>query len=188
MGLVARLVPQKGLDLIKHAITHTLQAGGQFILQGSSPDPAIQADFEALKERLSDNPNVYFHLSPEEELTHQIFAGCDLFVVPSLWEPCGLTQLIAIRYGTLPVVRATGGLVDTITDGKNGFLFEEPDPEELSEALDRALTLWATKPKKWKEMMSFAMRQDFSWEKPAADFLRIYKRARDALAQPIEST
>src|SRR4029079_10556709 len=114
----------------------TLEKGGQFVLLGSSPIPSISADFHDLKVRYTDHPDVHLILHYQEELAHAIYAASDMFIVPSIFEPCGLTQMIALKYGTVPIVRRTGGLADTVFDvdysGKpfdetNGYTFDDPD-------------------------------------------------------------
>lgn len=186
VGCVARLVPQKGIELIKHALVRTLEKGGQFVLLGTSPIPSITAEFHDLKNKYKDNPNVHLILHHQEELAHQIYAGSDIFIVPSLFEPCGLTQLISLRYGTIPVVRKTGGLADTIADidyslrplaERNGFVFDHPDNTGLDSALDRALNLWFSDQDKWHKLMIQCMNMDFSWNKPAEKYVEIYGRA-----------
>ncbi|HRD56129.1 MAG TPA: glycogen synthase GlgA, partial [Parachlamydiaceae bacterium] len=116
VGCIARLVPQKGIELIKHAMEYTVSHKGQFILLGSSPIPSIQRDFMHLKKQFEDHSNIYLALHHQEELAHMIFAASDMFIVPSIFEPCGLTQMIALKYGAIPIVRKTGGLADTICD------------------------------------------------------------------------
>lgn len=186
VGCVARLVPQKGIELIKHALERTLEKGGQFVLLGTSPIPSITAEFHDLKVKYLDNPNVHLVLHHQEELAHQIYAGSDIFIVPSLFEPCGLTQLISLRYGAIPVVRKTGGLADTIADidysprpaeERNGFVFDYPDNIGLDSALDRALNMWFNDQEKWHKLMIQGMNMDFSWNKPAEKYVDIYKRA-----------
>lgn len=152
VGVVTRLTPQKGIHLIRHAAWRTLERGGQFVLLGSAPDPAIQADFDALAVDLaSQYPNrVKLWFEYNEPLSHLIYAGCDIFLVPSMFEPCGLTQMIAMRYGTIPVVRKTGGLSDTVFDIDddeekaanagmitNGFVFEGVDGGSMDYGLNR---------------------------------------------------
>lgn len=184
VGIVTRLVPQKGVDLIKHAIYRTLELNGQFILLGSTPIPSINAEFHELKHRFADHPHVSLILHHQEELAHLIYAGSDMFIVPSLFEPCGLTQLIALKYGTVPIVRKTGGLADTIFDvdfsGKpfeetNGYMFDFPDDEGVDSALDRAVKCWFEDPDKWRKLMINGMKMDYSWNYPADEFIKIYK-------------
>ncbi len=183
VATVTRLVPQKGIDLIKHAIGHTVERGGQFILLGTSPIPEIQADFERLRDQNADNPHVHLELSHDEQLAHWIYAAADLFFVPSLFEPCGLTQLIAMRYGAVPVVRETGGLADTVVDidysGKelencNGYTFRDPDLGGVESALDRALGCWQNEPDTWKKLVDNGLREDHSWSVPARHYEEVY--------------
>lgn len=180
VGCVSRLVPQKGIKLIQKAVDFTLQNGGQFILLGSSPDPKIQKEFELLKRKWSRNKNVFFQLQHQEELVHRIFAASDIVIVPSLFEPCGLTQLIALRYGAVPVVRHTGGLADTIHDVDqeeegNGFAFGPPTSRAFYGALERAFSLYWEFPKKWEELIKHDMAIDSSWELPGKSYLKIYE-------------
>ncbi|CAI7906157.1 unnamed protein product [Closterium sp. NIES-53] len=151
VGIVTRLTAQKGIHLIKHAIWRTLDRGGQVVLLGSAPDPRVHSEFEHLAGQLNNSHNNMQRLclNYDEPLSHLIYAGCDMILVPSMFEPCGLTQLIAMRYGAVPVVRKTGGLNDTVFDvdndhdraraqGKdvNGFSFEGADAAGLDYALD----------------------------------------------------
>lgn len=185
IGCIARLVPQKGIDLIKHTIEHITEKRGQFVLLGSSPIPSINDEFHRLKRKYTDHPYVNLTLHHEEELAHLIYAGCDMFIVPSLFEPCGLTQLIALKYGTVPIVRRTGGLADTVFDvdnsGKpfeetNGYTFDFPDAEGLDSALNRAIDCWFENPQKWHNLMVNGMKMDFSWNIPSNIYLEIYSR------------
>ncbi len=107
---MTRLVPQKGLDLIKHTVEYTLQHGGQFVLLGSTPIASINAEFSSLQKKYGDTGHVHFTLHGNEELAHNIFASSDMCIVPSLFEPCGLTQMISLKYGTIPIVRKTEAL------------------------------------------------------------------------------
>jgi starch synthase len=184
VSCIVRLVPQKGTHLIYHAIFRTLEKGGQFILLGSSPFPSVNNQFRQLKVNLGNNPNVHFELNYNEELSHLIFAGSDLFIVPSLVEPCGLTQLISLRYGTIPIVRKTGGLADTVFDieysGKphyqtNGFVFEHADEEGVNSALDRAIQCWFDQPEYWQQLVLNGMQMDFSWVQPTKQYIAIYQ-------------
>lgn len=187
VGCITRLVPQKGVELIKHALKRTLEKKGQFVLLGSSPIPSITADFHDLKMQYDDHPHVHLILHHQEELAHLIFGGSDLFIVPSLFEPCGLTQMIALKYGTVPIVRKTGGLADTIFDvdysGRpfsetNGYVFEHPDFKGVNSALDRAIDTWYNKPDLWRKLMVQGMNIDYSWNRPSNDYLEIYKKEK----------
>ena len=147
---IGRLDAQKGIDLIKHACTYALTHGAQFVLLGTSPDPQIAEQFEELKLLYAKNPDCHIVLRFDEELAHVIYAGSDLIVVPSIYEPCGLTQIIALKYGTVPIVRSVGGLVNTVFDidysdlpveKRNGFCFRDTDETAIDSALSRAIRL-----------------------------------------------
>ena len=116
-----------------------------------------------------------------EELAHLIEAGADLFLMPSRFEPCGLNQMYSQRYGTAPVARATGGLVDTITDGEAGFLFERAESGALVEAVKRALLVYGDA-RRWRELQRRAMTRDFSWAVPARQYADLYARHARATA------
>ncbi len=184
VGCVARLVPQKGVELMRHALFRTLQLGGQFVLLGTSPIPRINREFHELLHHFADHPDVRLILKHNEETAHRIFAASDLFLVPSLFEPCGLTQLISMKYGSVPIVRRTGGLADTVVDidhsdrpfdERNGYVFDDPDPQGVNSALDRAIDCWVNDPDKWRKLMINGMKMDFSWKKPVKDYLAMYE-------------
>ncbi|WP_242470522.1 glycogen synthase, partial [Thiococcus pfennigii] len=188
VAFIGRLDPQKGLDLVRHAIFYTLERGGQFVLLGSSPDPGINADFWGLKRMLNDSPDCHLEIGFDEDLSHLIYAGADMMLVPSRFEPCGLTQLIALRYGTVPIVRAVGGLADTVFDKdhssrplheRNGYVFEHYDQAGLESALGRGLACYHQYPEHFRELMKNAMRADYSWNRPGQDYLNIYDYIRD---------
>lgn len=182
---VTRLVPQKAPYLIIEALRRTLEKGGQFVLLASSPTPQLEAEFETLKTQYEGHPHVSVNLRSSEELAHLIFAGADMTVVPSLFEPCGLTQLIALRYGTIPIVRRTGGLADTILDvdtsglpfeKTNGYTFDDADRQGLHWGLDRAIACWFDQPDRWHKLVAQAMAMDFSWKKSVEGYLEVYRR------------
>jgi starch synthase len=185
VGCITRLVPQKGIDLIKHTMRHIVEKKGQFVLLGSSPIPSISAEFLRLKHQYTDHPHIHLVLHHQEELAHLIYAGCDMFIVPSIFEPCGLTQMIALKYDTVPIVRKTGGLADTICDvdysGKpfeetNGYVFDYPDAMGIDSALDRAIKCWFEEPEKWRSLMINGMKKDFSWNHPSNGYLEVYQK------------
>ena len=187
IGCIARLVPQKGIDLIKHTIKHIVEKKGQFVLLGSSPIPSINAEFHHLKQQYSDHPHISLTLHHQEDLAHLIYAGSDMFIVPSIFEPCGLTQLIALKYGAVPIVRRTGGLADTVFDVQyskrpfeetNGYTFDFPDSQGIDSALDRAIRCWFEDPEKWRKIVLNGMKMDFSWNHPCDLYLEIYKMLR----------
>lgn len=183
LAIVSRLDRQKGVELMRHAIRFSLTLGAQCVLLGSAMESAIQQDFEQLRTELAANPNVHLTLGYDETLAHQIYAGADLMLVPSLYEPCGLTQLIAMRYGAVPVVRRVGGLADTVFDAhfchrpaeqRNGFVFDGATLEELEFALERAIGLWFQHREAFQALSLNGMRMDFSWREPARRYLKIY--------------
>jgi starch synthase len=183
VAAVARLVPQKSPQLLIHALRRTLEKGGQFVLLGSSPIPEIREEFEALQKECRAGDRARILMQKDEGLAHKIFAAADIFLIPSLFEPCGLTQLIALRYGTVPVARLTGGLVDTVFDvetasvppeARNGFTFDFPDAAGLDWALLRALECCQNQREKWKQLMLQGMRCDFSWQKTAPLYVELY--------------
>lgn len=183
VGCIARLVPQKGIDLIEHALKYCIEHQGQFILLGSSPIPSIQERFHGIQNHYDSNPNVHLTLHHQEELAHLIYAASDMFIVPSLFEPCGLTQMIALKYGAIPVVRKTGGLADTIFDVDdpakpfpmgNGFTFDAPTPTGVESALSRAFDCWFHQPEDWRHLLINGMNIDYSWNHPSDLYLEIY--------------
>ena len=185
---VGRLDHQKGVPLITHAIHYSLQHGCQFVLLGTSPNGGIAQHFWNLKRQYNDNPDCHLELSFNEELSHLVYAGADMIVVPSLFEPCGLTQMIGLRYGTVPVVRATGGLADTVFDAnyadrpyheRNGYVFHDFNAPGLESAFHRAIGMWYCYPQYFRELMANGMRYDFSWNYPAGHYLNIYELIRD---------
>jgi starch synthase len=188
VAYVGRLDDQKGMHLVHHALFYTLAAGGQFVLHGDAHHhDAISRHFWHLKDYLNDNPACHLEIGYREELAHLIYAGADLLVVPSMFEPCGLAPLIAMRYGTVPVVRATGGMVDTVFDRdnsghppaeRNGFVFHHTDNKAIESALSRALRLWSVRPREFRQLAASCMRADYSWARPGQEYLEIYQHIR----------
>jgi starch synthase len=187
VAVISRLDGQKGVALIKHAIYYSLARGCQFVLLGTPSNAGIGHEFWQLKCQLNNNPDCHLELGYDEGLAHLIYAGADIIVVPSTFEPCGLTQLIAMKYGTVPVVRRTGGLADTVFDAdyapkpyhqRNGYVFNDPNPEGLESALGRAVTLWYASPNCFREVMVNGMSCDFSWNRSTSDYMNIYNHIR----------
>ncbi|KGQ70526.1 glycogen synthase [Chelonobacter oris] len=179
--MVTRLTAQKGVDLLLQALPQVLQEGMQFILLGSG-DKEYEQAFSQLE--LQYPQQVSIEIGYNEALSHLVIAGGDVILVPSRFEPCGLTQLYGLKYGTLPLVRATGGLADTVTDSSKanlkdrsatGFVFDAADAEELASAFERAATLWRAKPQ-WYKVRINAMEADFSWRLAAEKYSVIYQR------------
>jgi starch synthase len=171
-GMSARLVAQKGIDLILGAdLLATPEA--QFVFLGAG-EHRYQAMLAALAAAAPDRVAVEFAFT--DVLEHRLLGGADALLMPSLYEPCGLTQLRAQRYGAIPVARAVGGLVDSIRDGETGLLFDEYTPAALSYAVRRAVDCYADRTT-WRAMMRRAMAQPFGWERSAAQYLDVYHRA-----------
>ncbi|HET9869151.1 MAG TPA: glycogen/starch synthase, partial [bacterium] len=180
IGLVSRLADQKGLDLIAGILNEMLAGDVQFVVQGLG-DARYHTLFQELRDQFPDKFSL--NLKFDNRLAKLIYAGSDLFLMPSRFEPCGLGQLIALKYGTVPVVRRTGGLADTIEDlspdGKRGtgFMFEEYRTEALWATLQRALEAFH-QPKIWKGLVQRGMTQDFSWDASAQRYLDLYRNIR----------
>lgn len=172
-GMVSRLSSQKGMDLVLAAARQLLEMPCQLAVLGSG-DPFIAEQFRGLAAAFPDQ--VFFREGFEIELAPQIYAGSDLFFMPSKFEPCGLGQLIAMRYGTVPLVRLTGGLKDTVTDGKNGFTFEKATVHDFAEAVDRACRTFRTK-KDWDKLVASCMAERHGWSDQASAYREVYRRS-----------
>ena len=171
-GVVSRLSWQKGLDLVLAALPGLLKSGAQLLVQGTG-EAALEAAF---REAERAHPGrVTTRIGYDEALAHRLIGGADAILVPSRFEPCGLTQMYGLRYGTLPVVRRVGGLADTVTDA-TGFLFDAATPAALAQALERAAALYR-QPAAWRKLMLSAMAQNFSWEGAAKAYLALYREA-----------
>jgi starch synthase len=178
IGVVSRFVEQKGLSLLIEALPGLLARGVDLVLLGSG-EPRYE---RALAVAAASHPDrVALRLAFDEALAHRIYAGADAFLMPSLYEPCGLSQLYAMRYGTLPIVRATGGLVDTVIDHAppvitgTGFAFREASASALLSAVDRALAVFRDSAA-WRAMVAEAMAKDFSWDAAARAYESVYAR------------
>jgi starch synthase len=168
----ARLVEQKGLDLILgDGLLHRFDA--QFIFLGRG-EPRYEAALTAAARQAPHRIAVPLNFT--ERLEHRLLAGADMLLMPSQFEPCGLTQMRAQRYGTLPIVRRVGGLSDTVEDGVTGFVFDAYEPSALSRAVGRAIQTYAD-PAAWRALVARAMREDFSWGPSAAMYQATYHRA-----------
>jgi len=188
-GVVSRFDYQKGLDLVAAALPRVFQREPLQCVMLGEGDPAIRAMLEDLAGRYPDRARVF--ATYDDRLAHRIIAGADMLLVPSRFEPCGLTQLYALKYGSVPVVRETGGLADTVCDctpdslaaGRaTGFTFREATPEALASCLLRALDLYRDG-RAWRRLMQIGMAQDWSWEASAKRYLELYQTAR-SLREP----
>jgi starch synthase len=181
IGAIGRFVEQKGLNLVRAAIERVLEGMAvQFVILGSG-EYALQEYFGALPHRYPGRVGSYIGFSNER--AHLITAGADFLLMPSLYEPCGLNQLYALRYGTLPIVRATGGLEDTVeqyeeaTGEGTGFKFDDATPEALHDTIGWAVSTYYDRPAHMKKMMRSAMRRDFAWRRIGGDYERLYDHA-----------
>lgn len=171
-GFVGRLDSQKGIDLIMAIIPELIKNNCQLAILGAG-NPDYEKKLRQLSEKYSQNVSVQIKFDPV--LAQKIYAGADIFLLPSRFEPCGLVQMIAMRYGTLPVARKIGGLADTVEEGKTGFLFEEYTAEDFWRAVEKALAIYPDK-KKWQKLMVAAMKKDFSWQKSASAYRQLYQQ------------
>jgi starch synthase len=179
VGIVSRLIWQKGFDIVVGAWYDLLHRPLRLVTLGAG-DPAIEDGFRALASMAPDRFAV--RVGYDNALAHKVIAGSDIFVMPSRFEPCGLTQMYSLRYGTVPVVRSTGGLVDTVepydaaTGRGTGFRFDNPDGTGLIWALDQALAL-RRDPDAWRRLMMNGMSRDFSWQRSASEYVDLYRLA-----------
>ena len=179
-GLVSRLTWQKGIDLVIPIIRNLVHRGCNFVILGNG-EYELEQQFEQLRREFPQNVGIYIGYS--NELAHLIYAGCDFFLMPSLFEPCGLSQMISQRYGTLPIVRKTGGLNDSVicydnhnADKANGFGFGPNSIEEFIRTVSFSFEIYWNLPLR-KQLMKNALLTDNSWVKSAAEYLKVYKDA-----------
>ena len=181
VAIVTRLVRHKGIDLVVGAMNELATLPIQFVLLGKG-DREYELLFESFDERFPDKIGV--KIGYDNEISRRIYAGADMILMPSKFEPCGITQMIASRYGTVPIVRATGGLKDSIipyeTDGGkgNGFVFTEYASDSITEVLSRACETYREKGK-WAELVKRVMEWDFSWDRSANEYIKMYEELLD---------
>jgi starch synthase len=178
VGLVSRLAGQKGFDILCESLEGIFKLGAVLVILGTGEE-VFQKALNAAREKSPGSLGL--KIAYDESLSHKIYAGSDMFLIPSRYEPCGLTQMYSLRYGTVPVVRATGGLDDTIQEYDsargtgNGFKFQEYSSAALLSSLQKAMTVHQQK-ERWRELVQKAMACDFSWEMSAREYLRLYQR------------
>ncbi|KAL3741546.1 hypothetical protein ACJRO7_017070 [Eucalyptus globulus] len=186
VGCVTRLVPQKGVHLIRHALYRTLELGGQFVLLGSSPVPHIQREFDGIANQFRNHDDIRLILKYDESLSHHIFAASDMLIIPSIFEPCGLTQMIAMRYGSIPIARKTGGLNDSVFDVddetipfqfRNGYTFLNADEQGFNSALERAFSHYNNDPQSWLQLVHKVMNIEFGWDPSASQYEELYSKS-----------
>ncbi|RDH88198.1 MAG: glycogen synthase GlgA [endosymbiont of Escarpia spicata] len=186
-GYIGRLVEQKGVDLILQILPGIMDSGAQVVLLGSG-NPELEQALKKISSKYHSRVGVY--IGYDEGLAHRIEAGCDCFLMPSRFEPCGLNQIYSLRYGTIPIVRRTGGLADTVVDvnphtladgSATGFLFDNADGAGLWGAVERAIDFYHRPEVEWCILATTGMRQDLSWETSAKHYLDLYQ---DAIISP----
>ncbi len=182
LGVVSRLTHQKGLDMLVPIMQQLVEAGCQLALLGSG-ESTLEIAFRLLA---NNNPNkVSVTVGYNEPLSHQIMAGCDMFIMPSRFEPCGLNQFYGLAYGTPPIVNATGGLADSVIDTNiisfknktaNGFVMSEASPASLLHCINQALNVFNNDAKAWQQIQKNGMSQNLSWDKSALEYLAVYEK------------
>lgn len=182
IGIVSRLVDQKGLDMVAQVVEDLLQQDVQIVLLGTGEE-RYESMFKSLAWRYPNkvSANIFF----DNELAHRIYTSCDFVLVPSVFEPCGLSQLIALKYGAVPIVRETGGLKDTVlsynseTGEGNGFSFTHCNADDMLYTIRRALNYFYTKNNLYRAIQQRGMKQDFSWKESSAKYVALYRSLTD---------
>jgi starch synthase len=185
------MVEQKGIDLIIGVMEEWTPAGdAQWVLLGGNGDARLEQRIRELANRFPRK--VAFHNGYDETLAHRIEASADAFLMPSRFEPCGLNQLYSLKYGTLPVVHAVGGLANTVVDADpehvrsgtaTGFSFDRPNVRKLSDTLSVVYDAFRNKPELWRQMQQTGMTQDWSWDRSAQDYVDLYRRLGEKVRQ-----
>jgi starch synthase len=172
LGMVTRMDVQKGVDIALKGLRMLGKQNWQLVLLGAG-DPRLEAMAKKLQEEMPERIRVETRY--DARLARQIYGGADVFLMPSRYEPCGISQMISMRYGCLPLVHAVGGLHDTVTDGETGFAFVEAKVKPFNDAIRRALSLYPNR-ERWAEMQKAGMALDFSWPHSARQYLELYKK------------
>jgi starch synthase len=191
LGFIGRMVEQKGIDLIIGVMEEWAPEGdAQWVLLGGNGDARLE---QRIRELANKYPRkIAFHNGYDESLAHRIEASADAFLMPSRFEPCGLNQLYSLKYGTLPVVHAVGGLANTVVDADaehvrsgtaTGFSFDRPNARKLSDTLSVVYDTYRNKPDVWKQMQRTGMSQDWSWDRSAQEYVDLYRRLGDRVRQ-----
>ena len=182
VGVVSRLAAQKGFDMALPALRNLLGARDMQLVALGTGEPAIEQAFWQLDQDFGDKATAFLQF--DGALAQQIYAGCDIFLMPSHFEPCGMGQMMAMRYGALPLARETGGLADTVINYDNaagqtgtGFLFQWEEAQAVEGTLNWALDVYEERPDAWRRMQERGMKTDFSWQKSAGEYVELYERA-----------
>jgi starch synthase len=192
VGMVSRLADQKGFDILADAVNTLMEMDIQVVILGTGE----QRYHELLTSLGKKFPQkIALSIKFDNQLAHEIEAGADAFLMPSRYEPCGLNQMYSLKYGTVPIVRATGGLADTITDcspntlknhSANGFSFTKYSADALLDAIKRAVKVFTREKTNWKKLMTTGMKQDWSWKRSAKEYIKLYKKALEKRSQPAD--
>lgn len=178
LGMITRLVAQKGIDLLVKVLGDVLELDAQLVILGTG-DPTFET---ALQQAAAEAPTrLAVRIDYNNALSHKIIGGADMFLMPSHFEPCGLTQFYSMRYGTVPVVRSTGGLADSV-DATTGFEFADYTPAAFVKALTAAVATYRNKPDAWKKLQLNGMAKDFSWKQSAGEYEKLYEEAVKPIA------
>jgi len=180
LAMIGRIDMQKGVDITLEALRQLGEVPWQFVALGTG-DPKLENYLHQLQSSYPDR--VRLAIRYDASLGRLIYAGADMFLMPSRYEPCGLAQMIAMRYGSVPVVRATGGLKDTVHEGSTGFMFPKADPASMAEALQRAFNLYTFR-EKWAEYQHNGMKEDFSWQQSACRYAEVYRSLVPSVTVP----
>ncbi|HTP02388.1 MAG TPA: glycogen/starch synthase [Anaerolineales bacterium] len=172
LGVISRMDPQKGIDLIPSALRRVTDLKWQAVILGTG-QPRLEQAMRRFQAEFPDRVRTEFRY--DDGLARQIYAGADMFLMPSRYEPCGLSQMIAMRYGCVPIVSAVGGLKDTIFPDETGFMIEKPTAVRLATAVRKAIQVYPDRPA-WEAMQKAGMSQDFSWSVSARQYLQLYQR------------
>ncbi len=181
LGIVSRMDPQKGIDLALRGLRMLAKQNWQLILLGAG-DLKLEAMAKKLQAEMPERVRV--EIGYDAKLARQIYGGADVLLMPSRYEPCGIAQMIAMRYGCVPLVRAVGGLHDTVTDSETGFVFVEAKVKSFNDALRRALNLYPDR-SRWADLQKAGMAQDFSWHNSAVKYFELYKKLLETLPLPL---
>ncbi len=181
LGIVSRMDQAKGIDIALRGLKMMARQDWQLVLLGAG-DPTLEQMAENLQLELPQRVRVETRY--DAKLARQIYGGSDIFLMPSRYEPCGISQMIAMRYGSVPVVRAVGGLHDTVTEGETGFVFVDTKVKSFNDALRRALNLYPDR-SRWMNLQMAGMLQDFSWTNSARKYLEVYKKLMSESAAPL---
>ena len=183
LGMVSRMDQAKGIDIALRGLKMLVKQDWQLVLLGAG-DPTLEALAKNLQEELPGR--VYVETRYDAKLARQIYGGSDIFLMPSRYEPCGISQMIAMRYGSVPLVRAVGGLHDTVTDSETGFVFVDTKVKSFNDTLRRALDVYLYR-SRWQNLQLAGMVQDFSWSNSAKKYLELYKKLITESAAPVRS-